>query len=134
MIELAQKNNPTATFKVMDAREIESIDSKFDGIICGFCLPYLVPEDLGKFLADACDVLLPNGIFYISFVEGKSEDSGFKTTKTGDRVYFNYYGLDELMDELEKLKFLHLKTFKIQYPINENESELHTILVVKKNA
>lgn len=132
MIQLARKNNPTADFEVMDAREIGKIDSKFDGIICGFCLPYLAPEDLEKFLADACDLLLPNGIFYISFVEGKSENSGFKTTKTGDRVYFNYYGLDKLMCELEKLKFSHLKTFHVQYPLNENESEMHTILVVKK--
>ncbi len=41
MIELAKKNNPSANFVVMDSRQINSLDKKYDGIIVGFCLPYL---------------------------------------------------------------------------------------------
>jgi trans-aconitate methyltransferase len=41
MIELAKKNNPTAKFAVMDSRQINRLETKYDGIIGGFCLPYL---------------------------------------------------------------------------------------------
>jgi 2-polyprenyl-3-methyl-5-hydroxy-6-metoxy-1,4-benzoquinol methylase len=36
MIQLAKVNNPTATFKVMDSRQIMDLNTKYDGIICGF--------------------------------------------------------------------------------------------------
>lgn len=134
MIALARKNNSKADFEVMDAREIGKIDSKFEAIICGFCLPYLSPNDLEKFLPDCYHLLETNGILYISFVEGKSEDSGFKTAKTGDRVYFYYHEENALIRELEKLKFSHLKTFHVPYPLNENETETHTILILQKNS
>ena len=134
MIQLARKNNPTADFEVMDAREIGKIQSKFEAIICGFCLPYLSPSDLEKFLPECYELLEPNGIFYISFVEGKPEDSGFKTAKTGDRVYFYYYEENTLVQELEKLKFSPIKSFHVPYPLNENESETHTILILQKNS
>ncbi len=133
MIELARKNNPKAHFKVMDARAIAELGSKYDGIICGFCLPYLSRKDAEKFLADSGNLLNSDGILYLSFVEGKTVESGFKTSKTGDRVYFHYYHLDELVQKLEELKFTNLKTIKVQYPISETESEEHTILIVKKN-
>ncbi len=45
MIELAKRNNPKASFAVMDSREISKIETKYDGIICGFCLLYLSQTD-----------------------------------------------------------------------------------------
>ncbi len=45
MIELARENNPTARFDVMDCRNISEINQDFDGIVCGFCLPYLSEGD-----------------------------------------------------------------------------------------
>src|SRR5687767_9736318 len=41
MIALAQQNNPSASFSVMDCRDIDRIEKQFDGIVCGFCMPYL---------------------------------------------------------------------------------------------
>jgi trans-aconitate methyltransferase len=41
MIELAKKNNPTASFAIMDSRHISDLETKYDRIVCGFCLPYL---------------------------------------------------------------------------------------------
>jgi trans-aconitate methyltransferase len=70
MIELAKKNNPTADFKVMDSRQISEIKTKFDGIICGFCLPYLSQIESSKLIYDSYNLLTDNGLIYISFVEG----------------------------------------------------------------
>jgi len=53
MIELAKKNNPSASFAIMDSRQISNIETKYDGIICGFCLPYLSHSDSKKFIRDS---------------------------------------------------------------------------------
>jgi 2-polyprenyl-3-methyl-5-hydroxy-6-metoxy-1,4-benzoquinol methylase len=67
MIELANKNNPTASFAIMDSRQIDEIKTKYDGIICGFCLPYLSQTDSQKLVADCYNLLNENGLLYISF-------------------------------------------------------------------
>ena len=46
MIELAQRNNPSAQFLEMDIREISSLKNEYNGIICGFCMPYLSQSGL----------------------------------------------------------------------------------------
>src|ERR1700750_3450814 len=45
MLDLAQANNPSALFQLMDCRDIGQIGKRFDGIICGFCLPCLVRDE-----------------------------------------------------------------------------------------
>src|SRR5690606_6951405 len=45
MIELAKRNNPTARFAVMDSRQMFTLHTQFDGIVAGFCLPYLSPTE-----------------------------------------------------------------------------------------
>lgn len=45
MIALAKKNNPTASFAIMDSRQISGLTTKFDCVVCGFCLPYLSQTD-----------------------------------------------------------------------------------------
>ena len=45
MITLAKKNNPTPTFKVMDARKITTLNTKYDGVLAGFYLPYLAKKE-----------------------------------------------------------------------------------------
>src|SRR5690606_4608879 len=70
MIELAKQNNPTANFEVMDCRGIAGISKKYDGIICGFCMPYLSKSDCGQLIADSANLLKDNGILYFSTIEG----------------------------------------------------------------
>ena len=57
MIELAKRNNPTTTFKLLDCREISSLNVKFDAIISGFCLPYLSKEEAVQFIYDTATQL-----------------------------------------------------------------------------
>jgi cyclopropane fatty-acyl-phospholipid synthase-like methyltransferase len=132
MIELASKNNPSASFSVLDVRHISAINTKFDGIICGFCLPYLSPSDTEKFISDSYSLLNMDGLIYISFVEGEYSMSGFKTGSTGDRCYFYYHQLDKLKKQFVECKFEVLKIVKVEYKINDNEKEIHTILIANK--
>ena len=128
MIELAKKNNPRAEFQVLDTRNIIDLNQKFDGIICGFCIPYLTSSETRQLILDSYNLLNQNGVLYISFVEGNPEDSTFKTGSNGRRVYFNYYNLEDLKSDLSKNNFQLLETFKVDY----TESEVHTIVVAQK--
>ncbi|MCK6607678.1 MAG: class I SAM-dependent methyltransferase [Flavobacterium sp.] len=131
MIELAKKNNPTANFAVMDSREIKNLDKKYDGIIVGFCLPYLSPTESNELISSSYDLLNENGLLYLSFVEGNPEESDFKVG-SGGRVYFHYHNLDDLITQLKKSNFDQLEIFKVKYKTSETEFDIHTILTAKK--
>ncbi len=132
MIELAEKNNPTAKFAVMDSRQIDDLKTNYDGIVCGFCLPYLSQSDSQKLIADCYDLLNENGLIYLSFVEGDPLKSGFQVSSSGDRSYFYFYNSDDLKAKLIESKFDELNTFKVAYKKSGNEIDIHTILTAKK--
>ena len=132
MIELAKINNPTASFAVLDSREIDDIKTKYDGIICGFCLPYLSHTDSIKLIKDCYKLLNENGLIYFSFVEGDPNKSDFQAGSTGDRTYFYFYNLDDLKAKLVESRFDILKTFKVPYKKSATEINIHTILTAKK--
>ena len=132
MISLAKKNNPNAIFAIMDIREIDKIKSKYDGVICGFCLPYLSQTDTEKLIFDIKKLLKEDGLAYISFVEGNPMKSDFQVSSSGDRSYFYYHSLDKLKINLKVNSFKEIKTFKVEYKKSETEQETHTILIAKK--
>ena len=131
MIDLAKRNNPNAIFKIMDSREISKIKTKYDAIVCGFCLPYLSHSDAEIFIFDAKNLLNQNGLLYISFVEGDPNKSAFQGSSIGDRTYFYYHTLDHLKKQLADNLFEDLSIFKVEYKKSENEKEIHTILIAK---
>jgi len=105
MIELAKSNNPTATFTVMDCRQIASLGGHYDAIIAGFCFPYLTREEVAKFIRDAQDMLNPGGILYISFMEGDYTDSGLQSRNNIDWVCTYYHNTDLLIETLQSRGF-----------------------------
>ncbi len=132
MIELAKKNNPTANFDVMDSRNIQEIKTTFDGIVCGFCLPYLSQTDSQKFIKDCYNLLNENGFIYISFVEGDPNKSDFQTGSSGDRSFFYFHDLNEIIKQLTENNFNDIQTFKVLFKRSETEIEMHTIITAKK--
>ncbi|WP_339858528.1 class I SAM-dependent methyltransferase [Pseudohongiella acticola] len=105
MIELAKSNNPTATFTVMDCRQIASLGGHYDAIIAGFCFPYLTREEVAKFIRDAQDMLNPGGILYVSFMEGDYTDSGLQSRNNIDWVCTYYHNTDLLIETLKSRGF-----------------------------
>jgi 2-polyprenyl-3-methyl-5-hydroxy-6-metoxy-1,4-benzoquinol methylase len=132
MIELATTNNPTASFSVMDCRNISEISEKFDGIICGFCLPYLSNFETKKLIGDSKDLLNDEGFLYLSFVEGDPAKSGFQVASSGDRSYFNYHDLEIIKAQLSENLFDNLKIFKVSFKRSATETEMHTIVTGKR--
>lgn len=133
MIELAKINNPKANFAVMDSRNISEIETKYDAIVCGFCLPYLSETDSQKLIFEANYLLNDSGFLYLSFVEGDPNKSGFQAGSTGDRSYFYYHNLDQLKAQLLQNSFEDLKIFKVEYKKSEKEQDIHTIITAKKS-
>lgn len=132
MIELAERNNPNAKFSVMDCRDIGTLHATFDGIICGFCLPYLSHGDGHKLIDDAMKMLNEHGIIYLSFVEGDPVNSGFQVASTGDRSYFHYYTLNQIQSQFLENSDFDLKIFRLEFKRAEDKSEMHTIIIAKK--
>lgn len=131
MVELAKQNNPTAHFAVMDSRQIMNLDSRFDGIVGGFCLPYLSQTECNELISNSFHLLNDNGILYLSFVEGDAGKSDFKIG-SGGRVYFYYHRLDDIISQLDCFNFEEIKIFKVKYKISDTEFDTHTILVGKR--
>lgn len=131
MIELAKRNNPTANFAVMDSRQIYNLNTKYDGIIGGFCLPYLSHTESCELISSSYNLLNENGLIYLSFVEGDPVKSDFKVG-SGGRVYFYFHNLENLKAQLIRENFAEIEIFRVKYKISETKFDIHTILVAKK--
>ncbi len=132
MIALAKENNPTVNFEVMDCRDIDKIKHKYDGIICGFCIPYISKEDCKNLIKDSCQLLEKDGILYLSTIEGDYSSSGYEYGSTGDETYVYYYSDDFFKKELIKNNFELLELIKINYPKTKDTSQTHNIFIAKK--
>ena len=133
MIKLAKLNNPAADFKTMDCREIDTITKKFDGIICGFCMPYLSKEDCAKVIKDCSSLLLSEGIFYFSVIEDSYNKSGYETSSDGEHRMFIYYHEETYLKKgLKENNFELLELLKKNYSKADGTSATHSIFIAKK--
>lgn len=134
MIDLARKNCPEARFEVMDCRTISSMNEVFEGIVCGFCIPYLTPKDLQIFILD-CSLLLKNeGVFYLSYVEGNDNYSDLLTGSNGKSMLFHYYKQSFLENLVKNAGFSLIKKFELTYLKSNKTEELHVVLILRKNS
>lgn len=117
MINIAKQSIKDVEFGIMDVRRISSFDTKFDSIMCSFCLPFLSKTDTGKLIADCSELLDRNGIIYISTMEGDESKAGFEPTSFSGKseVYFNYHKQGDLENELRNNGFLIKDTRRQAY-------------------
>lgn len=132
MIELAKKNNPLAKFELMDCREIEKLNKKFDAIVCGFCIPYLSYYDCNKLIWDCNHLLNNGGILYLSFVGGNYENSGYSSGANQDRTYFYYHDPKGLEKTLKSNHFNVRIKMEKNYTKSDGSHQVHTIFILKK--
>ncbi|MCD6017365.1 MAG: methyltransferase family protein [Bacteroidetes bacterium] len=132
MIELATKNNPAARFNVMDCREIDQLYGKFDAVICGFCMPYLSQKDCEKLIRDSAGLLNPEGILYLSTIEGNYEDSGYEAGSSGDRSYVYYHNEEHLTRQLTENKFEVIDVIRKKYAKTPEIISTHLIFIACK--
>lgn len=131
MLELAKANVPAAHFQLMDCREIDQLQPGFDGIICGFGLPYLSKDDVAKLIRDSAFLLNNDGVLYFSFVPGDESQSGYQTGG-GNTIYFHYHQEAYLKELLATHHFELMEVQKIDYPGKEGKTQVHAVFVAKK--
>ncbi len=132
MIALAKKNVPRGDFMTLSATDISKLTGLYDGIISGFCLPYLKKAETKKFLKNCAEKLSANGILYLSYVDGKYSNSHYQTGSSGHQLFFHYYETDYLIARSEKSGFKLLEKLPISYNKADGKNEIHTILIFKK--
>jgi 2-polyprenyl-3-methyl-5-hydroxy-6-metoxy-1,4-benzoquinol methylase len=134
MIKFAQLNNPGAGFEMMDAREIDKLEERFDGIICGFCLPYLSKEDALKLIKDCFALLNKEGILYLSAIEGDYDKSGIESSSDGKHSMFVYYHeADYLENYLKRNGFELIGFVRKEFSKQNGTLEVHMILIARKS-
>lgn len=129
MIALAKINNPAIDFQLMDCRSIAMLQRKYDGIMCGFCLPYLSMSECRKLIADASSILQPNGILYISTMEDKYNKSGWVRSSYGDKMYLYYHEAKVLCAFLEAADFKIILLSR-QESIQQNGQKTTDLIVI----
>lgn len=133
MITLAANNNPAAEFKIMDCRDVSRMDKKFDGIMCGFCLPYLSKEEAIQFIKDASTLLQEGGVVYISTMEGDYNTSGLKKSSSGkNECYIHYHQADYLIGCLKENYFSILDLQRKNYPAQDGTTTVDLIIIARK--
>lgn len=130
MIALAKANNPEAEFGLMDCRNIKQLAKKYDGIMCGFALPYLSKEEAIQLIADTANLLHPKGILYLSTMSDDYSKSGIEAASTGDKTFVYYHQADYLTKALEENCFKIILSKYQDYPLKKGITDL--IIVAQK--
>jgi ubiquinone/menaquinone biosynthesis C-methylase UbiE len=134
MLALAKINNPTATFELLDARNINELKNKFDAIVCGFCLPYLSENDCIKLIKDSNQLLNKNGLVYISMIEGDYNQSKMETSGDGQHSMFVYYYNTAFISKtLKSNDFKIEKIISLPFTKGNGEQSTHLIFIARKN-
>ena len=127
-------NNPAGEFMVMDCRDIYKIDKKYEAIMCGFCLPYLTREESAKLIGDASGLIHPDGLIYISTMEGDYTKSGFEKPGFSDQgmIYIHYHQEDYLTKALNDSGFEIIALHRQDYPEHDGRISTDMIIIAKK--
>lgn len=136
MIELARRNNPQVEFDIIDCRNIDKIDRKFDAILCGFCTPYLSKDECAKLINDSSQLLNSKGLFYLSTMEDDYSKSGFETTSFSgdDSVYIYYHQADFLLKCLAQSGLELINLQRKYYPEIDGKFLTDMIFIAQKIA
>lgn len=134
MVALAKSLNPGAAFKVMDCRELDAVTGPFDGIVCGFCIPYLSGADCLKLLKDCSRLLKPGGVLYLSAIEGDEAQSGYEYSSNGQyKTYVYYYQARHLQYKLKESGFEPVEPVRIHYTKADGTPQVHLVFIAPKD-
>lgn len=104
MIEIAKQHCPGATFLCKHAHEAFD-EELYDGVVAGFLLPYLSPNELNELFKLTYNKLKPRGVFYISWIHKDRNESFIQSNSKGDKLEMHYYSLEYLKKQLEQIGF-----------------------------
>ncbi len=101
MIALAQEKVPSATFKVMDLKDVGTIEDQFDAVCMRAVLLHVPKAEASACVQSIASKIKTGGYFFIA-VKEKGEDGPDEEIKSEDRYgyvcerFFSYYTIEEL--------------------------------------
>ncbi len=129
MIALAEKYNPQAEFKLVDCREIMTLERAFDAIMCGFCLPYISWNDSQNLINDMASMLRPNGLLYLSTTKGSKSDQGYQGSNSSHgSIYVHYHDISEIIACLKQHRFKIVGQKTITHI--HNNAEINDVFII----
>lgn len=131
MIEIAQKLNPSAHFRVSDSLSVLEQTTGLHGVVAGFLLPYLSEDEVVCLFSSASKNLIHGGVIYVSTMEDEYANSGLKTNSSGDQVNMYYYTEKQLESLLKNAGFTVKWTDRKTYVYNESEVTDLLLVAVK---
>lgn len=137
MIELARENIPDGKFMTMDARHIDEESAglnhrSFDLIVCGFCIPYLAPDDVARFVPACARLLRDEGLLYLSFIEGDSQNSRMMTNDSGDGVFMHFYDVDDIKKQLSLHGFSVINEQRKKLNPEDDKADSDVFLIARR--
>ncbi|MFH1620955.1 MAG: class I SAM-dependent methyltransferase [Patescibacteria group bacterium] len=101
MIEIAEREVPTGTFKVLDLNEVNKLEDSFDGIFMQAVLLHVPKKEAGECIRKAAERLRGGGFFYVGVKEikpGRAEEEMVSENDYGYPYerFFSYYTKDEM--------------------------------------
>ena len=133
MVQLASAQMPDGRFMVMDCMELNRLEEKFDGIVCGFCIPYLSSANVSRLMTLFQELLKDDGVLYLSFVGGSPESSGPVQGSTGDSLYFNFHDPKKLYKALNVNNINIIKEFQLPYLKSDGSAETHIVWLARND-
>lgn len=104
MIEIAKEHCPGATFLCKHAHEAFD-EELYDGVVAGFLLPYLSPNELIELFKLTYNKLKPKGAFYISWIHKARNGSLVQRNSKGNKLEVHYYSVEYLKKQLKQIGF-----------------------------
>lgn len=100
-IKIAKEEEPESKFLVMDMRDVDSLDQKFDGIIAQASLLHLPKKEIPDVLKKFDKILKPEGLLYISVKkqrDGRKEEETIEHDRFGHQyaLFFNFHTKEDM--------------------------------------
>lgn len=107
-IKIAKEEVPEAEFRVLDIRDIASLEKQFDGIVLQAVLLHFSKKEIPDILKNIIAKLKTNGILFISVKEPRENQPDEEMKVENDYGYkyerfFSYFSQRELEDILVRL-------------------------------
>lgn len=125
MLKITRRENPSVQTLELDLLKLKEVDSKFDGIICGFGLPYISKEEAINLIREAKSKLNENGVLYLSTMEDFYTNS---TVEKGMNYYF--HEKEYLVEALEENGFEIILCKNQEF--KENNYEYKDLILIGK--
>ena len=135
MVALAKQNLPQAKVELMDARHLGALSTRYDGVVIGFCMPYLPKDECLQLIADSAAVLQPEGVLYLSVIEDNYDKSGFEWSSDGQHKCYVYCHEESYLKEgMQASGFAGIEAMRIHYTKANGTEATHLVLLGRKTS